>query len=67
MLVITRKVNQILYIGDDVKVTAVSVGRGVAQIGVEAPREVPILREEAKLRSEQATTGQGEEVSVPLS
>lgn len=67
MLVITRKVGQILYIGDDIKVVVVSVGRGVAQIGVEAPREVTILREEAKLKNEQTTTEQNEEVSVPLS
>jgi carbon storage regulator len=66
MLVITRKVGQVLYIGDNIKVVIVRVGNGVAQIGVEAPRDVTILREEAKLKNEQATTGQDEEISVPL-
>ena len=52
MLVITRKVNQKLYIGENVVVTVVSVKPGGAvQIGIEAPREIPVLREEAKLRT----------------
>lgn len=67
MLVITRKVNQKLYIGDNIEITVVSVSRGSAQIGIEAPREISVLREEVKLRNEQVTTGQNEDVSVPLS
>ena len=46
MLVLSRKVDQSLRIGDEVRVTVVAVsGQGV-RIAVEAPSEVPIYREE---------------------
>lgn len=46
MLVLSRKIGQRILIGDQVTVTLVKVGRSGVRIGVEAPPETPIMREE---------------------
>ena len=48
MLVLTRKIGQELLIGDDVRimVTDIDAARGVVRLGITAPREIPIMREE---------------------
>ena len=46
MLVVTRKVGERLLIGDSIAVTVVKVGAGGVRIGVEAPPEMAITREE---------------------
>jgi carbon storage regulator len=46
MLVLTRKPNQAIVIGDDVRIVVVSVDRDQVRIGIEAPREVSVHRAE---------------------
>ena len=46
MLVLSRKINQRIYIGDDITITVCEVDRGKVRIGIEAPRGMPIFREE---------------------
>jgi carbon storage regulator len=46
MLVLTRKVGEKLLIGDDITISVIEVNRGGVRIGVEAPRNVSILRHE---------------------
>jgi carbon storage regulator len=46
MLVLTRKLMEKLYIGDDVCVTIVRIEGGQVRIGIDAPREVPVVRAE---------------------
>ena len=46
MLVLTRKLGQRLIINQDVVVTVLSVRNGQVRIGIDAPRSVPIQREE---------------------
>lgn len=53
MLVLTRKVGESLIIGDDVKVTILSVRGAEARIGVEADESIPIHREEIYMRIKQ--------------
>jgi carbon storage regulator len=48
MLVLSRKVGEKILIGDKIAVTVVRVAQGIVRIGVEAPKEMPILREEIK-------------------
>jgi carbon storage regulator CsrA len=48
MLVLSRKVGQRILIGDRIAVTVVRVGPGVVRIGIEAPSEMPVVREELK-------------------
>ena len=46
MLVLTRKLMEKLYIGDDVVVTVVRLEGGQVRLGIEAPREVAVVRAE---------------------
>jgi carbon storage regulator len=46
MLVLTRKLMEKLYIGDDVCVTVVRVEGGQVRLGIDAPREIAVVRAE---------------------
>lgn len=46
MLVLSRKVNEIIKIGDNVVVTVLSVKGGTIRLGIDAPKDVSILRGE---------------------
>jgi len=46
MLVLTRKLMEKLYIGNDVCVTVVRLEGGQVRLGIEAPREVSVVRAE---------------------
>lgn len=46
MLVLTRKIGEQIIIGDNVRVTVVSVGPGRVKIGIEAPPSVSVDRQE---------------------
>jgi len=54
MLVLSRKVNEKILIGKDVEVTIVDVRGDVVKIGINAPREVSILRQELLEQVERA-------------
>lgn len=46
MLVLTRRVGEILSIGDNVAITVVEINGGQVKLGIEAPRDVIIVRSE---------------------
>lgn len=46
MLVLSRKPGERINIGDDVSVTIVRIGPNTVRIGIDAPRDMNILREE---------------------
>lgn len=60
MLVLTRKPGERIWIGEDISVTVVRVTGGGVRLGIEAPQELPVVREELKQRlaeeSEEAET-----------
>jgi carbon storage regulator len=49
MLVLTRKANQSIMIGDDVEVSVLSIMGDKVRIGIEAPRDIPVFRREIYL------------------
>lgn len=46
MLVLSRKLGEKIYVGDSVCITVVDIDRGKIRLGIEAPRDVPIYRQE---------------------
>ena len=50
MLVLSRRLNQAIVIGGAVRVTVLAITPSRVEIGVEAPREVMVHREEIHLR-----------------
>ena len=48
MLVLSRKVGERILIGDEITVTVVRITGGGVRIGIEAPAELPVIREELK-------------------
>jgi carbon storage regulator len=53
MLVLTRKTNQSVMIGDDVEVTVLAVMGDKVRLGIQAPREIPVFRDEVYLEIQQ--------------
>ena len=69
MLVLTRKTNQSIMIGDDVEVTVLAVSRDKIRLGITAPRDIPVFRKEVYLEIQQervASSGAREEVDAAL-
>ena len=53
MLVLSRKVGERIWIGEDISVTVVRITGGGVRIGIEAPAELPVVREELKAKLQQ--------------
>jgi len=71
MLVLTRKSNQSIMIGDDVEVSVLAIVGEKVRIGIQAPRDVPVFRKEVylEIRDEQLTAseqGAGDAVDAAL-
>ena len=46
MLVLTRRVGEVIRIGDDVSISILEVQKGQVRVAIDAPREIPVHREE---------------------
>jgi len=59
MLILTRRIGETLIIRDNIRVTVVEVSGNQIRLGVTAPREVPVHREEVaeRIRAEAANSG----------
>ena len=57
MLVLTRKSNQSIMIGDDIEISVLSIMGEKVRIGIQAPRDIPVFRKEVYLEI-QAERGQ---------
>ena len=71
MLVLTRKSNQSIMIGDDIEVSVLAIMGEKVRIGIQAPRDIPVFRKEVYLEIQEervgsAKTGAREEVDAAL-
>ena len=51
MLVLSRKVGERILIGEEIRVTIVRIGAGGVRVGIEAPANLNVVREELKERA----------------
>ena len=63
MLILTRKVGESVLIGDDISITVLSVRGNQVKLGVQAPKEVSVHREEIYQRILQSKDGHIDEAS----
>src|ERR1700729_2601474 len=70
MLVLTRKSNQSIMIGDDIEVSVLAIMGEKVRIGIQAPRDIPVFRKEVYIEIQQERLGSGkgvrEEVDAAL-
>jgi len=57
VLVLSRKLNQAIIIGDDIRIVVVAVERDTVKLGIEAPRAVPVHRSEVYEEIQRANRG----------
>lgn len=57
MLILTRRIGETLIIGDDVNITVLGVKGNQVRLGINAPKDVSVHREEIYLRIQQEREG----------
>lgn len=65
MLILTRRVGETLIIGDDVNVTVLGVKGNQVRLGINAPKDVSVHREEIYQRIQQEKQGDGAAPAAP--
>jgi len=68
VLVLTRKSNQSIMIGDDIEISVLAIMGEKVRIGIDAPRSVPVFRREVyvEIQEDQNTSDDPEEVDRAL-
>lgn len=61
MLVLTRRINERIIIGDDIIVTVLEVHGDQVRIGIDAPRDIKVFREEVLKRDQGPTQDRAED------
>ena len=64
MLVLTRKSNQSIMIGDEIEISVLAIMGEKVRIGIEAPRSVPVFRREVYVEIQQDRNGDDERVRI---
>ncbi len=66
MLILTRRIGETLIIGDDVNITVLGVKGNQVRLGINAPKDVSVHREEIYLRIQQEKQGTDTETEEVL-
>lgn len=66
MLILTRRAGEALRIGDDIEVTVMAVNGSQVRIGINAPRDVAVDREEIAERKRRDRAGGAAAAKLPL-
>jgi carbon storage regulator len=59
MLILTRRVGEVVMIGRDIRVTILGVKGNQVRVGIDAPKEVPVHREEIFQRIQREAAAHG--------
>lgn len=68
MLVLTRKGNQSIMIGDDIEISVLAIMGEKVRIGIDAPRSIPVFRKEVyvEIQRDRAAEGDSQDVDEAL-
>ena len=66
MLVLTRKGNQSIMIGDEIEVSVLAIMGEKVRIGIDAPRAVPVFRKEVYVEIQRGRDADGERKEVDM-
>jgi carbon storage regulator len=66
VLVLTRKSNQSIMIGDDIEISVLAVMGEKVRIGIEAPRSVPVFRREVYVEIQKDPDDDGDDLDLGL-
>ena len=64
MLVLTRKSNQSIMIGDDIEISVLSIMGEKVRIGIQAPRDIPVFRKEVYLEIQHERAGESADAAA---
>ena len=66
MLILTRKIGESIVIGDNILIKVVETGKNSIRIGIDAPREVVVLRQEVyeSIQKENILSSKGEKSDI---
>lgn len=53
MLILTRRVGETIVVGDDIRITVISTNGNQVRLGIAAPKEISVHREEVQRRIDQ--------------
>lgn len=64
VLVVSRKIGERILIGDKIAITVVKVSGGAVRLGVEAPAELAVMREELAIEIEESQKAALDETEI---
>lgn len=66
MLILTRKIGESIVIGDDIVIKVVETGKNSVRIGIDAPKEITVLRQEVfeSIQRENILSSKGDRIDI---